>query len=121
MSAAMTQSRSFRIKRVYEPPTAADGSRVLIDRLWPRGVRKEDARIDLWLKELAPSAALRKWFGHDSRRWLEFKRRYYHELGGLADSVQRLQSLADSDTVTLVYAARDEQHNQARALADYLS
>ena len=117
----MTAPHRFQIKRVYEPATPSDGSRVLVDRLWPRGVRKEDARIDLWLKDVAPSAALRSWFGHEPQRWPEFKRRYYHELRDRSDGVRRLQAMAESSRVTLVYSAHDEEHNQARALADYLN
>ena len=118
----MTTSASAHIqtKRVFDPTEASDGTRVLVDRLWPRGIRKQDAHIDLWLKEIAPSTALRQWFGHDPRRWTEFKRRYYHELLSRHGAVERLQSLAESGTVTLVYAARDEAYNQARALAEYL-
>jgi uncharacterized protein YeaO (DUF488 family) len=117
----MTKAQSFQIKRVYEPASPADGSRVLVDRLWPRGVRKQDARIDLWLKDVAPSAALRRWFSHDPQRWAEFRRRYYHELSGRPAGIQKLLSLANSKRVTLVYSAHDEEHNQARALADYLN
>lgn len=113
-------AKHLRIKRVFDPPEAADGTRVLVDRIWPRGVRKEDARIDLWLKEIAPSTALRKWFGHDPGRWAEFKRRYYHELQSRREVVERLQSLASKGPVTLIYSARDEAHNQARALAELL-
>lgn len=116
----MTEPSRIRTKRVFEPAEPTDGVRVLVDRLWPRGVRKQDAHIDLWLKDIAPSSSLRQWFGHDPRRWNEFKRRYYHELGSRREPVERLLTLSDSDTVTLVYAAHDREHNQARALADYL-
>src|SRR5690606_20463036 len=105
-------SSQLRIKRVFDPAEPADGTRVLVDRMWPRGVRKEDARIDLWLKDIAPSTALRKWFAHDPERWTEFKRRYYHELQNQREAVERLQSLASRGPVTLIYSARDEAHNQ---------
>ncbi len=117
----MSASAHIQTKRVYDPTEGTDGTRVLVDRMWPRGIRKQDAHIDLWLKEIAPSTALRQWFGHDPRRWTEFKRRYFHELGANADAVRRLQALTDSGDVTLIYSARDEDHNQARALAEYLS
>jgi uncharacterized protein YeaO (DUF488 family) len=117
----MTEVHRFEIKRVYEPVAPTDGLRVLVDRLWPRGVRKQDAHIDVWFKEAAPSAALRKWFGHEPRRWAEFKHRYHHELRSQPDVIGQLQALAESNPVTLVYSAHDEAHNQARALADYLN
>jgi uncharacterized protein YeaO (DUF488 family) len=117
----MTQEDRFQIKRVYEPAAASDGARVLVDRLWPRGVRKEDAHIELWLKDVAPSAQLRRWFGHEPARWAEFRRRYHHELAGRADSILQLRKLAEAKRVTLVYSAHDERHNQARALAEYLT
>jgi uncharacterized protein YeaO (DUF488 family) len=115
----MTQHR-FQVKRVYEQVTPADGSRVLVDRLWPRGIDKKEASVDLWLKDIAPSAGLRKWFAHRPERWDEFKRRYYHELSMQGDAVRRLRAIAESSPVTLVYSARDKEHNQARALAEYL-
>jgi uncharacterized protein YeaO (DUF488 family) len=117
----MSAQSHFRTKRVFESAEASDGMRVLVDRMWPRGLRKEDAHIDIWLKDIAPSPALRQWIGHDPHRWTEFKRRYYHELVSRRQAVERLQSLAESHTVTLVYAAQDVAHNQARALAEYLS
>jgi uncharacterized protein YeaO (DUF488 family) len=116
----MTQQHRLQVKRVYERAAPTDGSRVLVDRLWPRGIRKEEARVDLWLKDIAPSAELRKWFAHRPERWDEFKRRYYHELSAQPDAVRRLQAMAESVPVTLVYSASDEEHNQARALAEYL-
>ncbi len=105
------------IKRAYEPPSPSDGTRVLVDRLWPRGVRKES--IDLWMKEVAPSAGLRKWFSHDPAKWSEFLKRYFRELdsSGAADE---LRKLAKRERVTLVYGAKDEEHNQAVALLKYL-
>jgi uncharacterized protein YeaO (DUF488 family) len=116
----MDMKRRFRIKRVYEDPAPDDGSRVLVDRIWPRGVAKEEARIKLWLRDVAPSTALRKWFAHRPERWAEFKRRYFDELSAQPDAVMQLRTLAESGPVTLVYSARDEAHNQARALAEYL-
>lgn len=110
----------FRIKRIYEPPARGDGARILIDRIWPRGVRKEDARLTDWNKEIAPSPALRKWFGHDSARFAEFRRRYRKELEGNSAAVARLQQLARRKRVTLLFAAHDPVHNHARVLLDYL-
>lgn len=111
---------SIAIKRVYEPPAAADGQRVLVDRLWPRGVAKERAQLTLWLKEVAPSPALRRWFGHDPARWTEFVRRYRAELDSNGEAVARLRGIAAEGKLTLVYGARDSVHNQAAALRDYL-
>lgn len=110
----------FQVKRIYETPAESDGYRVLVDRVWPRGVSKEAAAIDLWLKEVAPSTPLRKWFAHDPARWTEFKRRYAEELDNAA-ALQDLMVLGRThDTVTLLHSARDEDHNQAVALRDYL-
>ncbi len=117
----MTQGTlDIRLKRAYEPPSAEDGVRVLVDRLWPRGLRKSDAAIDRWLKEIAPSTALRRWFGHDPGRWSEFRRRYRTELSGQAELVSELRALARKRPVTLIYAARDERHNEAVVLRDIL-
>jgi len=109
----------IRTKRVYEPPAPEDGTRVLVDRLWPRGVSKEDARIDWWARELAPSDKLRRWFGHAPPRFREFVDRYRNELDS-GEAVARLKALALQQTVTLVYGARDERHNNARALVEIL-
>jgi uncharacterized protein YeaO (DUF488 family) len=107
----------FKVKRIYEPAEPSDGYRVLVDRLWPRGVSKEKARIDLWMKEIAPSDALRKWFGHDPERWQEFQRRYRRELQGEIELTKQLKQLEKQHgTLTLVFSARDERHNQAVAL-----
>jgi len=111
---------SIRLKRVYEKAGGHDGTRVLIDRVWPRGVRKADAAIDLWLKEIAPSTSLRKWFGHDPEKWADFKKRYFRELDQNAAVVERLSKLNQKGTVTLVFGARDEKHNNAVALKEYL-
>lgn len=107
-----------RIKRVYEAASPSDGRRVLVDRLWPRGIGRDAAKIDEWLKELGPSSRLREWFGHDPGRFDEFKARYRHELAGRRDELSRLRALAREGTLTLVYSARDERHNQAMVLAE---
>ncbi|HEX6959243.1 MAG TPA: DUF488 domain-containing protein [Ferrovibrio sp.] len=108
------------IKRIYEPPAASDGARILVDRVWPRGVSKEKAALTLWLKEIAPSTALRKWFGHDPARWNEFRRRYHAELAANKEAIAQLRAVAAKGPVTLLYSAHDEKHNQAVALAEYL-
>jgi len=110
----------LRIKRVYEPAADGDGQRVLVDGVWPRGVTKQDAALDLWLKEIAPSTGLRKWFGHDPERWQEFQRRYRAELAENEPAVGQLLALLKAGPVTLLYGARDVAHNQAVALADYI-
>lgn len=112
---------SLRIKRAYLPPSAEDGVRVLVDRLWPRGLRKSEAAIDRWLKDLAPSTELRRWFGHDPRRWEEFRRRYAAELANRADLLDELRNTARKKPVTLVFSARDELHNQAVVLRDVVA
>lgn len=109
-----------RTKRVYDPPEPGDGYRVLIDRLWPRGVSRERARIDEWARELAPSDGLRKWFGHDPKRFREFRRRYREELRDHAGRIAQLRERAGRGAVTIVYAARDEVHNNAAVLAELL-
>jgi uncharacterized protein YeaO (DUF488 family) len=111
---------SIRAKRVYEPPSPEDGSRVLVDRLWPRGLHKADAAIDCWLKEIAPSSELRRWFGHDPGRWEEFQRRYQAELSPRPELLEKLRAQAAQGTLTLVYAARDADHNHAVALRGML-
>jgi uncharacterized protein YeaO (DUF488 family) len=110
----------IQIRRIYEPPDAADGARVLVDRLWPRGVSKQRAKLKLWLKEIAPSPALRKWFDHDPARWTQFSRRYRAELGANGLAVARLADLLKLGPVTLLYAARDPQHNHALVLAAFM-
>ena len=110
----------IRLKRAYEPTASSDGYRVLIDRLWPRGVRREGARLDEWARELAPSAELRRWFGHDPERFGEFRRRYAAELAGQEEKLRELRRRARSGTLTLVYGARDKEHNDAVALAGIL-
>lgn len=110
----------IRIKRAYDPPTRDDGARVLIDRLWPRGVKKENLALDQWAKELAPSTELRQWFGHDPALWEEFRRRYAAELRPHADLLESLRALARKGPITLVYGAHDEAHNNAVAMRGFL-
>ena len=110
------RAADVQLKRAYEPPDPKDGRRVLVDRLWPRGVAKAEAAIDEWLKEVAPSTALRKWFGHDPARWDEFQRRYATEIHGHAELLAHLRELARQGPLTLVYSARDEDHNDAVVL-----
>ncbi|MBK6867031.1 MAG: DUF488 domain-containing protein [Burkholderiales bacterium] len=109
-----------RLKRAYEAPADDDGTRVLIDRLWPRGVRKQDAALDLWLKELGPSTELRKWFGHDPARWDEFRTRYAAELAQKTELMAQLREFARQGVLTLVYSAHDQQHNDAVVLRSLL-
>jgi uncharacterized protein YeaO (DUF488 family) len=111
----------IQLKRAYEKASSTDGERVLVERLWPRGLSRERAAVDLWLKEVAPSPELRKWFGHDPARWKEFERRYWKELQRQKESVDLLRRKARHGTVTLVYAARDQEHNGALALKQFLA
>lgn len=106
---------SLSLKRAYAPPSATDGKRVLVERLWPRGMTKEAAAIDLWLKEVAPSTELRKWFGHEPAKWEEFQRRYRAELKD-SPALAELRALAGRGRLTLVYASREERHNSASVL-----
>jgi uncharacterized protein YeaO (DUF488 family) len=110
----------IKLKRVYENPSPKDGLRILVERLWPRGLTKERAAVDLWLKDVAPSPELRRWFGHDPARWEQFQERYRQELRQKKDAVQLLKQKGKVGTVTLVYAARDEDHNGALALKEFL-
>jgi len=110
----------LKLKRVYEEPAPQDGVRLLVDRLWPRGLSKERARVDRWLKEIAPSDELRRWFGHDPAKWREFKSRYLLELGDQRPLLAEIEELARSETVTLLYAAHDEEHNNALVLKELL-
>lgn len=110
----------LRLKRAYVQAEPADGIRILVDRLWPRGVSKVDAALDDWMKEIAPSAELRQWFGHDPDRWPEFQRRYRKELKQHAEQLDRIRALAKRKTVTLVYGAHDEEHNDAVVLKQIL-
>lgn len=109
------------VKRVYEPAAKSDGFRVLVDRLWPRGLSKTDAKLDLWLPDLGPSTALRKWFNHDPARWVEFQRRYHAELKKKTVLLATIKEQAKTHPVTLLYSTKDEQHNQAVVLRSFLS
>lgn len=115
-----TPTANVKLKRAYDPPTVGDGKRILIDRLWPRGVRKSDAAIHEWMKDIAPTTALRKWFMHDPARWQEFRRRYLSELQQHPDEIDRLRTLARQGPITLVFSAHDEAHNDAIVLRDLL-
>jgi len=111
---------NIRLKRAYESPAASDGTRILVDRLWPRGVKKENAAIDQWCKALAPSTGLRKWFGHDPARWQEFQRRYAAEMRKQPEQLAKLRLQARRGPITLVFSARDEEHNDAVVLRQVL-
>jgi uncharacterized protein YeaO (DUF488 family) len=110
----------IHLKRVYEEPSKKDGVRILVERLWPRGLSKDRAAVDLWLKDVAPSPELRKWFNHDPARWEQFQKRYWQELREKKDAVKLLKQKGKDGTVTLVYAARDKDHNGALALNRFL-
>jgi uncharacterized protein YeaO (DUF488 family) len=110
----------IKLKRAYEPASKDDGLRVLVERLWPRGVSKQQAKIDLWLKDLAPSTELRKWYGHDPARWPQFRKRYWAELKGQGDVLALLRYVTQERAVTFVYAAGDEERNSAVALKHFL-
>ncbi len=111
----------IKLKRVYENPSAEDGLRVLVDRLWPRGLTKERAAVDLWIKAVAPSTELRKWFGHDPAKWKQFQLRYRKELDEKKEALKDLKQKSKGHTVTLVYGARDEEHNEALVLKEVLA
>lgn len=110
----------IKIKRVYEQPDTGDGKRILVDRLWPRGLTKEKASVDVWLKEIAPSTKLRKWFGHDPAKWKEFQKRYKQELKSNNEQVLILKEEVKKGIATLVYGAKDEEHNEALVLKELL-
>lgn len=110
----------LQIKRIYEPASPKDGTRILVDRLWPRGFTKAQASVDLWLKEIAPSAELRMWFDHDQAKWREFRLRYKTELLGKSDLLAALKERSENGVVTLLYAAKDEKHNHALVLLEQL-
>jgi uncharacterized protein YeaO (DUF488 family) len=111
----------IKIKRVYDPPEPGDGKRILIDRLWPRGLKKEDLKMDEWLKEIAPSDKLRKWFSHDPEKYQEFKKRYAKELEDKSGIVVRIKAEAKKRTVTILFSAKDTEHNNAAVLRELLS
>ena len=115
-----TAGMNLKLKRVYEPFDKNDGTRILVDRLWPRGMTKAKAGVDIWLKELAPSAELRKWFGHDPDKWTDFKKRYRIELEENDEQLARLREEIKKGAVTLLYGAKDEEHNDAVVLAEFL-
>jgi uncharacterized protein YeaO (DUF488 family) len=110
----------LKVKRIYETESSADGRRILVDRLWPRGIKKEEVKVDEWLKEIAPSDELRKWFAHDPSKWQVFKKKYAHEVGGKPDLIQQLRKESRKATVTLVYSAKDSEHNNAVALKEII-
>lgn len=111
---------NIQLKRVYEEPDAADGKRILVERLWPRGLSKDKAHVDVWLKEIAPSTELRKWFDHDPKKWPEFKMNYRAELRQNDEQFAQLKKEIGAHKATLVYAAKDQQHNAALVLLEYL-
>lgn len=110
----------IRIKRVYDEPSLNDGTRILVDRLWPRGLSKDDAKVDLWLKSVAPSSELRRWYQHDAEKWIEFKRRYFAELKENQDAVTDLLFSIKGDTATFLYSSKESQFNNAVALKEYI-
>lgn len=116
----MAEDYTIRIKRVYEGPEPGDGCRVLVDRLWPRGISREKGKIDLWLRDIAPSNELRKWYNHVPERWEEFKSRYFGELKDREESVEKLRTIARNQTMTLLFSTRELERNNATALRDYL-
>ena len=110
----------LRTKRIYEKPKKSDGTRILVDRLWPRGIKKDEAMIDLWLKDVAPSLRLRQWYAHDPRRWQEFKKRYFLELEDKEDLTQKIAVMNKGHVVTLLFSAKEEKMNQADALKQFI-
>jgi uncharacterized protein YeaO (DUF488 family) len=110
----------FKLKRAYDDPEASDGPRYLVDRIWPRGVKKDALKLDGWIKDVAPSSELRRWFGHDPQKWAEFRKRYFAELDKKPEAWRPLLDAGRKGMVTLVYSAQDSQHNNAVALAEYL-
>jgi len=117
----MAKVPDIRVKRVYEPEADSDGVRILIDRLWPRGVSKTELKLDAWMKDVAPGTELRKWFDHDPAKWAEFRSRYDEELDANPAAVEALRGKIGKGPATLLYGAKDETHNQAVALKDYLA
>jgi uncharacterized protein YeaO (DUF488 family) len=108
------------LKRVYEKPLAADGKRILVERLWPRGLKKEDAKVNEWLKDVAPSSELRKWYSHDPTRWIEFKKRYWSELNDKKQIIEKLKAESESSKVTFLFGSKEEKLNSAAALKEYI-
>lgn len=111
---------SIKLKRIYNDPAQNDGIRILVDRMWPRGVSKQNARLDHWVRDVSPSNELRKWFGHDPDKWDEFEQRYFKELDGAPDAIGELREVIGKRNATLLFSARDEEHNNAVALKSYL-
>lgn len=120
LKSSLGTKMGIQLKRVYDSPAATDGKRILIDRLWPRGLTKEKASVGLWLKEIAPSTELRQWFSHDPQKWPEFQERYRQELQRNAALVAQLRAEAEHGIVTLVYGAKDTEHNDALVLKKFL-
>jgi uncharacterized protein YeaO (DUF488 family) len=114
------ESPHIRLRRAYDPPSASDGYRVLVDRVWPRGISRDALRLDEWLKEVAPSTELRKWFGHDPEKWTAFKDRYFLELEKQSEAINRLLAKCREGPLTLVFGAKDTRYNNAAALKEYL-
>ena len=114
------ESPHIRLRRAYDPPSASDGYRVLVDRVWPRGISRDALRLDEWLKEVAPSTELRKWFGHDPEKWTAFKDRYFLELEKQSEAINRLLAKCREGPLTLVFSAKDTRYNNAAALKEYL-
>ena len=112
--------KELKIKRIYDEPSKDDGERILVDRLWPRGIKKEDAHIDYWLKDIAPSTELREWFNHDPNKFKEFSKRYEAELKDDSDDIKKIKELLKTHNVTLLYAAKDPANNQAVVLQKFL-
>jgi len=110
----------IEIKRIYDEPERSDGFRVLMDRLWPRGLRKDQVKVDVWMKEIAPSNELRKWFGHEPEKWAEFKRRYFKELDSKKDLVDSIRDKSKKGKIVLLYGAKEERFNNAVALKEYI-
>ena len=116
----MTKIKRIKLKRAYDKPSDKDGSRILVDRIWPRGISKDNIQIDDWLKDIAPSTKLRKWFGHDPEKWNEFKKRYFQELINKQEIVDTIRNQMKNRHVTLVYSAKDQEFNNATALKEYI-
>jgi uncharacterized protein YeaO (DUF488 family) len=111
---------AIKLRRVYDKPKASDGVRILVERLWPRGLSKKNAKVDVWLKDIAPSTELRKWFSHDPSKWEEFRARYFKELNKNREAVKKLLDITEGSDVTFVYASREKEYNSAAALKDYI-
>lgn len=112
---------TIKVKRIYEEPKKSDGVRILVDRLWPRGMKKEEAAIDLWLKDIAPSDSLRKWYNHDLKKWPEFQKRYAKELSNKQELIDSIKKEAKRKTVTLLFSSKENEYNNAIALRDFIS